>query len=188
MDKVLLFLQKVWTWLLWVRHNLVLSVSQLFGVSEFYGQWITIAIFAFVVVVLFLIKIHHGMIKMQKKRVEKLVYEYDRIWYLEAKAMYTFNQHMKAQGQVNQLAHGTRSVLQLDNKDYLVNKKKIIEDIKKLETYFNQKIVPDETIKKILSLHRKVSSSNMLHQVVGRGLVVMTAGLYLLKWERVYYK
>ena len=188
MDQVLAFFQNIWLQVLPLWDNLVFSVGGIFWVSEAYAQLATIAIFVYILLVIVFLKLHHGMIALQRKRIAKCVREYDRVWYYTSKAMYEFNAEMKAKWQVNQLAHGTRSVLKLDKKDYLHNRKKIFDDVKKLQTYMNKEFVPIEVLKKIKSYHIKIKSAAMLHQIVGRGLVVMTLGVYLLGWKRVYYK
>ena len=188
MDQILVFFQNTWIKILPVWDNLVLSVWWIVWVSDVYAQLVTIAIFVYIVLAIVLLKVHQAMILSQRKRVVKCVREYDRVWYYTAKAMYEFNAQMKAQWQTNQLAHGTRSILKLEKKDYLHNRKKIFDDIKKLQTYMNKEFVPIEVLKKIKSYHMKIKSAAMLHQLVGRWLVVMTLGLYLLGWKRVYYK
>lgn len=184
----MVFLQNIRTKIVPVWDNLVLFVAGFTWFSQPYAQLVTIAFFAYIVLILILFKLHKVMTEHQRKRVAKCVREYDRVRYYTAKSMYEFNQHMKAQWQVNQLAHGTRSVLKLDKKDYLHNRKKIFDDIKKLQTYMNKEVVPVEVLKKIKRYHTKISSVNLLHKIVGRGLVVMTLGLYLFGWKRVYYR
>ncbi|NOZ44256.1 MAG: hypothetical protein GXP45_03875 [bacterium] len=94
-----------------------------------------IVVLSYGLLLLVLLKVHHIMTKIQRQRVQKCIYEYDRIWYMIAKAMYNFNEDMKAQGKTSKLVHGTRSILSLKDKDYLHNRKKIFADVKKLETY-----------------------------------------------------
>jgi len=168
--------------------SMVNFVIWLTGLQYQNAQLLLIVVFVLFLAVLILWKVHSGLIKLQRKKVQECIYEYDRIWYLEAKAMYAFNQKMRQQWQVNQLAHGTRSILALNKKDYLVNRKKIVDDIKKLEKYMGQQIVSVEQLKKIGRLHLRIAGSSMIQHVIGRGLIVMTLGLYGLKWERVYYK
>jgi len=57
--------------------------------------------------------------------------------------------------------------LQFEKKDYFFNKKKIFADIKKLEAYLKQEIVPKRVLKKINGLHGSIANVNFLQQVVG---------------------
>lgn len=182
------FLNSVWAGFVSFWNNLVLWMVWLTGATEAYAQLFLIAVLAYIVLVLILIKVHHIMSKMQRKRIKACVYEYDRIWYLTAQSMYKFNEEMKAAGKENKLAHWTRSILTLEDKDYLHNRKKIFADVKKLEEYLGKPFVDAKVLKKINNLHLKITSSNVLHKIVGWALTGMTAWLYLLAWKRVYYR
>lgn len=100
--------------------------------------------------------------------------------------MYEYNQNLIQQGKMGKLAHGTRSVLKLPNKDYFVNTKKIFADTKKLETFLGKEIVPKKIFKKIRFLHKKVQFWNLFQSIVGWGLVVVTFGIYWISWKKLY--
>lgn len=97
MDQVLQFLQNTWAQIQPTWENLVFVVADLTGLQEFYAKYLIVGIVAYIVLVYILVKIHHGMSSRQRKRVAKVVKEYDRIWYLTAKAMYSFNERMNAE-------------------------------------------------------------------------------------------
>lgn len=184
----MLILNSVWTSFVSFWDNLILWMMWVTGFSNAYAQLALIAVLVYIVLVFILIKVHHLMNKIQRKRVARCIYEYDRIRYLTAKAMYNFNEEMKAQGKINNLVYGTKSILKLENKDYLHNQKKVFADTKKLETYLGKSFVDAKILKKITTLHLKIISANVLYKLVGWTLTGMTAGLYLLSWKRVYYR
>jgi len=188
MDKILKIWANVLAKLTPFWHSLVWIVEDLSGLETAYAQLAIFVVLGYVVAIFVTIKIHTMFIKSQKKKVKKCVFEYDRVRYLINKAMYDINKKMKNSWKSLDLEYGTKSVLQLKKKDYLYNRKKIFSDIKKLEKYLWQEIVSSKVLKKISALHGRIGAMSLIQHLIGWGLVILTFGLYALKWERVYYK
>ncbi len=96
-DSFLLFWQELPQNIGPYRDTVVNIVVDFSGLSYEYSQLALFAVIALMIVIVVLSKIHSGLIGLQRKRVQACIYEYDRVWYFVAKAMYSFNKKMKEQ-------------------------------------------------------------------------------------------
>jgi len=180
LEPVLSFLEPIWK-------DLVGYFVDSFGMEYQVAQWVVVGLGVYGIFVLFLSGFHKRMVKNMLTQVRQCVYEYDRVWYLTARAMYAYNIHMKRQGKQSPLTHWTTSVLKLKDNHYLNHKAKIFEDIKKLEQYFNQQFIPEKVLRKINFYHKKITFWNSLQLFFWWSLTVLTLGVYKLSWKKVMY-
>jgi phosphoglycerate-specific signal transduction histidine kinase len=94
--------------------------------------------------------------------------------------MYDFSQQAKSQWKENQLIYWARSIISLEKNDYISNRKKIFQDITKLESYIWKKIISEELIYQINWLHKKLKNNSFFQEMIWRILTILTLWIYWL--------
>lgn len=143
-------------------------------------QLILLWVITYIVFIVIVVLIHKWFLRRGTKIKALCTRKYDELRYLASTNMYKFNKEMKAQWKENQLVYGAKSIIWLENKNYIANKQKIFGDLAKLEWYIGKSIVSSELKNEIVVLDKKITTNHLSQKVVGRILTILTLGIYKL--------
>ena len=165
-----------------IINQIINYVSNLTWFDYNISKWIFLALITYIVFIFVFLFIHKWLLKKTNKIKWKLDELYDQIWYEISIVMYDFNQEAKKNWQENKLIYWAKSIIWLEKNDYISNRKKIFEDIKKLETYIWKKMISEELIKTINWYQKKLSNTDLIQKMIWWILTILTIGIYKLFW------
>jgi len=161
-------------------NQIISSFSNLTWLDTYTSKVILLAVITYIFFIVVFLVVHKLIIKKSISIKANYITKYDEIWYLVSLNMYEFNQQAKAQWKENQLMYWAKSIIWLQQNDYISNKKKIFQDIAKLEAYIWKKIISEELISQINWLHKNFSNSSFFQNMFWRILTILTLWLYRL--------
>lgn len=166
-------------YLLDMRYSLVNFVDSVFGLWLEMAVWIIILSFVVIVVLIILIFISKKISKIILRKKQKLIYEYDNIFYLLAKSQYQKEIDKKSIGGDPCIA-AIKSILTLKNPSYIANKILIKENIKKVELLLWEQIIGDDVWKKINLFHKKIKSISLWSKIVKTFVILIVISLLFI--------
>lgn len=156
------------------RWKIVHIMANVSGLAEAEGEILLLVILWYIVVLSLLLFIHRKIIKKQKKIHENIVLLYDTIRYQVSKAQYG--------NPATQQNKWINLILQSEHKNYLYHTKEIHDEIITIEQQIGQQLVTEAQRKTINKQVKKKKWTYTMMQTIGRGITVITAGIYKLFW------
>lgn len=151
-------------YLLNIRYNLVNFVNTIFWLWLEMSVWFILSIMVLVVILL-LFKL---ILKKINKRLsiikQKLIYEYDNIFYLLSLSQYQQELDKKSLGWDPCIAAIT-PILNMKNPDYISNHSMINSNIKKVEVLLWKQVISDNIWNKINKFHKKLKSIILVYKI-----------------------
>lgn len=109
------------------------------------------------------------LFKRFKKRIlvlkEKLIFEYDNVFYLLASAQYKKELDKASMGWDPCIA-AIKPIINMDKPSYLANRSLIKENIKKVETLLWEQIIDKSIWRKISIFYAKLKSISLLYKIL----------------------
>lgn len=167
MEKLLTNLEKF-------RKSIVHIITNITWRESGKAEIILLAILWYIVVILLLVRIHRKLLRKHKKIHENIVMLYDTIRYQVARTQYG-NEAIQANKWIN-------TILTADHKNYLANAATIKQEIIDIEQKLGQQIITDNQRKIITKQSKKKHWVSTFVQLIGRGITVITVGIYKLFW------
>ena len=156
------------------RANIVHIMTNITWRESNESEIVLLAILWYIVILLLLIRIHRKLLRKHKKIHENIVALYDTIRYQVARAQYG-NETIQANKWID-------IILTSDHKNYLANAKTIKQEIIDIEQKLGQQIITDNQRKIITKQSKKKHWVSTFVQLIGRGITVITVGIYKLFW------
>lgn len=163
-------------YLLNIRYNLVNSVDSIFGLWLEISVWILIILFFAVILLIILWFVSKKLSKIILSKKQKLIYEYDNIFYLLARVQYQKEIDKKSIGWDPCIA-AIKPILNLKEPTYIANKILIKENIKKVEVLLWEQVISDGVWKKISIFDRKIRSLSLWAKIVKIFLILIVLSL-----------
>ncbi len=168
-------------YLLNIRYNIINFINIMFWIEIV--SWMLIV---FIVVVFLLILLWFVVSRLWKKKInitQKLVYQYDNIFYLLSLSQYKNDLNNLNNVEIynntwDKWLSLIKSIFNLKNPNYIQNWDLILSGVKKIETLLWEKILGDEINSIINNLNKKLKSISLFYKIL-QILLILTV-LWLL--------
>ena len=152
-------------YLLSVRYGLVNFVDNIFGLWLEMSVWFILILLVSIVswLVLKLI-LNHFSTKVSWVK-QKLIYEYDNIFYLLSLSQYQQELDKKSLGGDPCIA-AIKPILNMKTPTYISNRILIKSNIKKVEVLLWKQVISDDIWNKINKFHKKIKSISLINKIV----------------------
>ncbi len=151
-------------YLLSVRYSLVNFVDSVLWLWLEMSVWILIILFFAVILMFILFFLFKSFSKKVLSTKQKLIYDYDNIFYLLARSQYDKEIDKDSVGWDPCIA-AIKPILNLKKPSYIDNRELIKWNVKKVELLLWEQIIGDDIWKKINIFHKKIKSASLFAKI-----------------------
>ena len=152
-------------YLLSVRYSLVNFVDNIFWLWLEMSVWFILSLVIFVIILFILKLVLSSFAKKVLWIKQKLIYEYDNIFYLLSLSQYEQELDKKSLGGDPCIA-AIKPILNMKNPTYISNRIIIKSNIKKVEILLWKQVISDDIWNQINKFHKKLKSTSLIHKIV----------------------